>query len=258
VLFYYQVRWLMHSLASNRKRLVLAVVFIGACVVVVWRVQRSSRHQEFGRIYSAEMVESDADDSWQTRWEKNEAAVRRSLHLRQRPAPTPKGMQIGPARLGWSLGGHIYMDNPQFTPDRPNEPLWEFALSSRARLEDVTREDLRCEFYGMNDPRGTNVFGPRYQGVFTRTAWEEHAIRVADGQVFFARLVTNRSTMYAIQLGRWQYSTNANGATIGRIRAEYMVVTNPPPNKITGASAGGPRQSPVRTRWAARVSQFWH
>lgn len=28
------------------------------------------------------------------------------------------------------------------------------------------------------------------------------------------------------------------------------------PNKITGANAGGPRQFPVRTRWAARVAQF--
>jgi len=28
-------------------------------------------------------------------------------------------------------------------------------------------------------------------------------------------------------------------------------------NKITGANAGGPRQLPMRTRWAARVAQFW-
>jgi hypothetical protein len=30
-----------------------------------------------------------------------------------------------------------------------------------------------------------------------------------------------------------------------------------PPNKITGANAGGPRHFPMRTRWAARVAQFW-
>ena len=29
------------------------------------------------------------------------------------------------------------------------------------------------------------------------------------------------------------------------------------PNKITGANAGGPRLLPMRTRWAARVAQFW-
>ena len=28
------------------------------------------------------------------------------------------------------------------------------------------------------------------------------------------------------------------------------------PNKITGANAGGPRQLPMRTRWAARVARF--
>ena len=28
------------------------------------------------------------------------------------------------------------------------------------------------------------------------------------------------------------------------------------PNQITGVNAGGPRQFPMRTRWAARVGQF--
>ena len=30
-----------------------------------------------------------------------------------------------------------------------------------------------------------------------------------------------------------------------------------PPNKVTGANAGGPRQLAIRTRWAARVAQFY-
>jgi hypothetical protein len=29
------------------------------------------------------------------------------------------------------------------------------------------------------------------------------------------------------------------------------------PNKITGANAGGPRHLTMRTRWPARVAQFW-
>ena len=29
------------------------------------------------------------------------------------------------------------------------------------------------------------------------------------------------------------------------------------PKKITAANAGGPRQLPRRTLWAARVAQFW-
>jgi hypothetical protein len=173
------------------------------------------------------MVEDNANDSWQSGWERKEAAIRKRLHLRQRTPPPQRGMQIGPARLGWSLGGHIYMSNPD-----SNDPLWEFALSSRKLLKEVTRDDLRCEFYGINDPRGTNVFGPPYSGVFTGTAWEGHAIRVADDQLFFARLVTDRSMMYAIQLGKWSYTTNGSGAHIGRIRAHYMVVSNAPSKDV--------------------------
>ena len=30
-----------------------------------------------------------------------------------------------------------------------------------------------------------------------------------------------------------------------------------PPNKVTGPNAGGPRQLPMLTHWAARVGQFW-
>ena len=211
----------MHALVTNRKRLLVALTFVGACVLIVWLVSSSSRHPEFGRIYHTEMVESSADNSWQNAWEKTEASVRRTLQVRKRPPPPQRGMQVGPARLGWSLGGHIYMSNPD-----SNDPLWEFALSSRKHLREVTPEDLHCEFYGMNDPRGANLFGPPYSGVFTHTAWEGHAIRVADGQVFFARLVTNRFTIYAVQLGQWSYTTNGNGAHIGRIRAQYIAVTN--------------------------------
>jgi hypothetical protein len=37
--------------------------------------------------------------------------------------------------------------------------------------------------------------------------------------------------------------------------APYAMKTVPP-NKITGANAGGARQLTMRTRWAARVAQF--
>jgi hypothetical protein len=30
-----------------------------------------------------------------------------------------------------------------------------------------------------------------------------------------------------------------------------------PANKITGANAGEPPQSPIRKHWAARIAQFW-
>lgn len=160
------------------------------------------------------------------------------MHLRQRPAPPQRGLQIGPALLGWSLGGHIYMSNPN-----SNDALWESALSTRKRLKDVRRDDLVSEFYGKNDPRGTNVFGGRYQGKFVRPAWEEHAIRVADDQVFFARLVTNRSSIYVVQLGEWQYFTNAAGGHNGRIRAAYVVV----PTRLPEAAVPANRSRAIRS-----------
>jgi hypothetical protein len=36
------------------------------------------------------------------------------------------------------------------------------------------------------------------------------------------------------------------------------VTVKPPPNKVTGANAGGPPRLPIRTLWATRIAQFWH
>jgi hypothetical protein len=138
------VRRLTRTVMFNSRLILRTLFIIAAWMVAVWLVVSVSRHPEFGRIYGTEMVEENLGDSWQTGWERKEAALRRVFHLRQRPKPPQRGMQIGPSRLGWSLGGHIYMSNPD-----SNEPLWEFTLSNRKQLREVTREDLRCEFYGM-------------------------------------------------------------------------------------------------------------
>ena len=111
------------------------------------------------------------------------------------------GLKVGPSVLGWSQrdnspgvrDGYIMMRNVLPPPGGHNEPLWEFALSPKRRLHDVTRADLRCEFYGMNDPRGQDKFG---------SDWFVAGIRVPEGQVFFARLISNRSTVYVIRLAK--------------------------------------------------------
>jgi hypothetical protein len=59
---------------------------------------------------------------------------------------------------------------------------------------------------------------------------------VPDGQVFFARLVTNRSTVYVIQLGKWRAYEHSGGNN-GRIRVRYVVVTNQPPNSALEPTA---------------------
>jgi len=207
------------------KRLALVVVLAGAGMLVGWFIFSSLRHPEFGKIYHAEMIESGGGDSWQTGWEKKESAVRKFFRVKQREAPPQRGLQIGPALLGWSLGGHIYMSNP--SPDNSNDPLWEFSLSERKSLEEVTREDLKVEYYGKDDPRGEKVYGLSTTGSKDGPRWGGHAIKVPDGQVFLARLVTNRSVIYVVQLGEWSYTKNVNGAHIGRIRAEYTVAPSP-------------------------------
>jgi len=42
----------------------------------------------------------------------------------------------------------------------------------------------------------------------------------------------------------------------GRVGSQRHNYDTEMPNQITGANAGGPRQLPMRTRWAVRVAQF--
>ena len=204
----------MDKATRNGRRISIALIIVTMLVATLWFVHRSTVHPQFGRIYTTDMSESYKEN--QTGWQNAEARVREWLHLRARRPKSPNGwdagLQIGPALLGWSLGDHIYMNNPL----PPSEPRWEFALSNRKRLQEVTYDDLRCEFYGMNDARGTNVFGP---------AWEGHAIRVQEGQIFFARLLTNRPVIYAIHLAE-----RGGNNSWGTMKARYVAVTNIPPN----------------------------
>jgi hypothetical protein len=181
---------------------VLVSLLVAALVGVdVWFLLRSPVHPEFGKIYSANMSESHKRNM--TVWDKRIVSVKRWLSLpmskRQLEGGSDCGLQIGPATLGWSVRenwpprrtGYIYLGNVESTEDFP--PLWEIALSKTARLAEVSRDDLRCEFYGKNDPRGTSIFG---------TAWNGPTIVMPEGQVFFARLATNRSTVYVIRLAK--------------------------------------------------------
>ena len=169
---------------------------------------KNSSELEDGKHHNADKVLAFLTD-----WE------RKSLHtaeMSETATPPEHGLKIGPSMLGWSShkqnppkrDGYIYMRDQQ--PDGGNKPLWEFALTTKARLIEVTRDDLRCEFYGMNDPRGPNVFG---------SAWEGTAILVPEGQVFFARLVADRSVIYAIYLAEQKDSEGGRGA----VRVEYNI-----------------------------------
>jgi hypothetical protein len=132
--------------------------------------------------------------------------------------PPQVGLQVGSALLGWSVhvnssserSGYIYMRD--LNPTGGNKPLWEIALTTKRRLSDVTRDDLRCEFYGANDPRGPEVFG---------AAWGGETILLPVGQILFARLAADHSVIYAIHLAK-QGSSKSGHATM---RIEYREFT---------------------------------
>lgn len=174
-------------------------------------MHRTEVHPQFGRIYVAGMSEH------YTYWQFARLTVSKWLHRLPQKPYYDLGLQVGPDVLGWSShenspskrDGYIYMRNP--LPSGGNEPLWEFALTTKRRLSEVTSDDLKCEYFGMNDPRGTNIFG---------AAWTGAAILVPEGQLFFGRLVTNRSVTYVIRLAKQR------GPDRSAMRIEYVVVTN--------------------------------
>ena len=162
------------------------------------------------KIYETEMVESYQD--FPLIWSKDRTLVSGPFLHQSRPAAQDEnsddGLQIGPAFLDWSAGDFINM----VSKTRPGEPLWEFALSPKKRLADVTREDLRCEYYGLNDPRGSEIFGDKWNGA---------AINVAVGQIFFARLKNDHSIVYVIQLTKRELR-NGKGAVMARYFSEVL------------------------------------
>jgi RNA polymerase sigma factor (sigma-70 family) len=135
--------------------------------------------------------------------------------------PPQYGLQVGSALLGWSMhanspserSGYIYLRD--VNPTGGNKPLWEIALTTKRRLSEVTRDDLRCEFYGANDPRGPEVFG---------AAWGGETILLPEGQILFARLAADHSVIYAIRLAK-QGSSKSGHATM---RTEYREFTGQP------------------------------
>ena len=126
--------------------------------------------------------------------------------------PDARFLTIGSVPMEWSSTGnqrgYIYMNHPLLN----SVPLWELAPSPCQRLADVRAADMLIEFYGMNDPRGSNVFGSN---------WAGHALCLPEGQILFARLVTNQSAVYAIHLAR-----QGTGKSRGRLWVDYVSVTS--------------------------------
>jgi hypothetical protein len=192
------------------KHLFAIFALVAVAAELLWFSHHQLLHPEFGRVSRTWMVEHPGV------FEQARFSLRRRLGL-----PTADWiwlLRIGNAPLQWSTGGgrnkgYIYMNHPLLD----DTPFLEFALIDRDRLREVCRSDLPSDFYGMNDPRGGSAFG---------ADWKGHAMRVPDGQVFLARVVTNRSVVYAIQLGE-QGLRNSRGW----MQVDYVTIPNPPANQ---------------------------
>ncbi len=106
------------------------------------------------------------------------------------------GMRVGPELLQWSMQifnpphtrtGYAYMNAVN------GEPLWEFApYEGDGNLLSISRNDPPMEFIGIGDPRAPEVFGERL-------GQRNHTVIVSEGDILFARLITDPDTVYAIR-----------------------------------------------------------
>jgi len=107
------------------------------------------------------------------------------------PAPIQTDLTVGHTGLFWSSTsdrfGYLY-----FCARLGREPIWEFAPCSKAKLDEVTPQDLPARFVVYKDK--TN--GPACFG----TNFLPNSIRVHQGQVILARCAADPNEVYALDL----------------------------------------------------------
>ena len=115
------------------------------------------------------------------------------------PAPTGINLLIGQTPMWWSAGGaaggYLYCDLLSST-----QLLWQFAPCDKTNLIDVMPQDFLTTFVSQGDKtNGLAAFG---------TNWLRHGIRVRQGQIILARLVSDPAQVYALEIAE-QNMTNA-------------------------------------------------
>lgn len=119
------------------------------------------------------------------------------LRIQYVPSPPPNrsNLRLGQSDLEWSSGGYLY-----FCASNTTQPLWELASCSKMNLSEVTSQDFSARFVSSGDKfNGRAVFG---------TNWLGHAIRVKQGQVILARLASDPTQVYVLEIAK-QNQTNA-------------------------------------------------
>jgi hypothetical protein len=118
------------------------------------------------------------------------AQILSNIGLRAAQAPMPKrtNLLIGETPMLWSsagnAGGYLYC---HLLSSR--EMIWQFAPCNRTNLGEVMPVDFLTTFVSTGDNKnGVAAFG---------TNWLKHDVRVRQGQILLARLVSDAAQVYA-------------------------------------------------------------
>ncbi|HRY48856.1 MAG TPA: hypothetical protein P5186_12475 [Candidatus Paceibacterota bacterium] len=177
----------------NRRVFLLALVALLVLVGIISFRGLLPSHRRFGAIYEAA-----AFDLNEARYNSVGVFLRKQLprHVVQSPLfpsrykDQPRYLDLKGAQLEWSIGGTntgwLYFWDVGV---RPRALRWEFAPCSETNLLGVS--ELPADFYGSSDPRRVEVFGDEST---------TNAIKVAVGQILFARQTDKKSTIYMLKL----------------------------------------------------------
>jgi hypothetical protein len=150
-------------------------------------------HRVFGVVY-----ETSAFASNRARSNPSGIFLRKHLPRRVLQSPLfpsrykeqPRYLELMGTQLQWSIGwtntGWLYFWDVGI---RPRVSVWEFAPCSETNLLSVST--LPTDFCGSSDPRRVEVFGE---------SSTTNAIKVAVGQILFARRTDERRNIYVLKL----------------------------------------------------------
>jgi hypothetical protein len=121
-------------------------------------------------------------------------------------------LDIGGYKMEWSMAGnttgYLYFDQ-----------IWEFAPFSKPNLDDVTLDDFQTVFASEGESEQIRSF---FQWPYPNQE-PKRAINVKEGQIVFARLRENPSTVYVIQLLNQVCEGSPSGETSKEsIMADYF------------------------------------
>jgi hypothetical protein len=198
----------------RRLQLILLCVLGCLLVVALFTLDGSiGTHPRFGEIF--ETTAFDLNENRSNRLgrflrEHLPANVLRSPYFPDRFKDQPKYLHLGDTQLEWSISGSktgwLYFWN---VGTGPRISRWQFAPCGETNFMNVTATPPPEDFYGPSAAGSTGAFG---SGSTT------NAIKVAEGQILFARRTDDTNRVYVLKLeNQWG----------NRLSVHYCVATVP-------------------------------